>query len=134
MTTESGDIVVWSSCTSERSHFFTRNGNISVHSLSNQSYMSIKEAGDLEASLIDGSVSAVVRSGDITMDIEQVCGHKPILFSDAFGSRLGSKSFPVYFSQSQIGVKKFLFTNTPSRFASAVFDSVLGPPRRGQHT
>ena len=89
--------------------------------------MSIKEAGDLEASLIDGSVSAVVRSGDITMDIEQVCGHKPILFSDAFGSRLGSKSFPVYFSQSQIGVKKFLFTNTPSRFASAVFDGVHCP-------
>ena len=91
--------------------------------------MSIKEAGDLEASLIDGSVSAVVRSGDITMDIEQVCGHKPILFSDAFGSRLGSKSFPVYFLQSKIGVKKCLFTNTPSRFASAVFDGVLGSSR-----
>ena len=105
MTTESGDIVVWSSCTSERSHFFTRNGNISVHSLSNQSYMSIKEAGDLEASLIDGSVSAVVRSGDITMDIEQVCGHKPNLFSYVFVSGLGSKSFPVIFSQSKIGVK-----------------------------
>lgn len=78
VTTESGDIVVWSSCTSERSHFFTRNGNISVHSLSNQSYMSIKEAGDLEASLIDGSVSAVVRSGDITMDIEQLSDHSTL--------------------------------------------------------
>ena len=92
--------------------------------------MSIKEAGDLEASLIDGSVSAVVRSGDITMDIEQVCGHKPILFSDAFGSRLGSKSFPVYFSQSQIGVKKFLFTNTPSRRQLFLtVSTVQGPPR-----
>ena len=69
VTTESGDIVVWNQCYSERSHFFTRSGNVSVRNLNNQSYISIKEAGDLEASLSYGSVSAVVRTGDIVMEI-----------------------------------------------------------------
>merc|ERR1719414_1709702 len=30
VSTDSGDITVWSECRSERSHFFTRNGNISI--------------------------------------------------------------------------------------------------------
>jgi len=78
VTTESGDIVVWSQCLSDRSHFFTRNGNISLRNLNNQSYISIKDAGDLEASLTYGSVSAVVRTGDIMMDISHLSDHSTL--------------------------------------------------------
>ena len=67
--------------------------------------MSIKEAGDLEASLIDGSVSAVVRSGDITMDIEQVCGHNPNFVRIRQVLAL-TQFYSVDFSQSMIGFKK----------------------------
>ena len=40
----------------------------------------------------------------------------------------------VGFSQSRIGVRKSVFKNAQSRFASAVFDSVLGPPCLARHT
>ena len=36
-------------------------------------------------------------------------------------------------SQSRIVVKKGVFTNTLSKFASAVIDGVIGPPRLVQH-
>merc|ERR1711884_975755 len=37
--------------------------------------------------------------------------------------------YSVDFSKSRIGVKSAFSTNAPSRFASAVVDGVLGPPR-----
>ena len=40
----------------------------------------------------------------------------------------------VDFSQSKISVKKCIFNNAQSRFASAVFDDVLGPPLLAWHT
>ena len=42
--------------------------------------------------------------------------------------------FSVDFSQSRRGVKKYVFNNAKSRFASVVVDGVLGPPRLAGHT
>ena len=52
-----------------------------------------------------------------------------------FGGQVWSLTYllPVEFSQSKIGVKKCV-TDAQSRFASAVLNSVLGPPRLAQHT
>ena len=47
-------------------------------------------------------------------------------------------SLPLFYSvdflQTRIGVKKCISTNAQSRFASVVFDVVLGPPRLARHT
>ena len=78
VTTESGDINIWEECRCERSHFFTRCGNISASDLHNQNFMSIKEEGNIDANLIEGSISAVVRKGDIELTIDALSDHSTL--------------------------------------------------------
>ena len=87
-------------------------------------------AGELE----DDKSAYVVVVGDVGRS-PRMCNHALSLAQvRTFQVWSLTQFYSVDFSQSRIGVKSAFSKNAQSRFASAVFDGVLGPPHLARHT
>jgi len=72
VTTDNGDINVWGDCNSDLSQFFTRNGHVHIRQLYNNSYILIRESGNVNVNMVEGSLTCVVKRGAIFANVENI--------------------------------------------------------------
>ncbi|CAB4055623.1 unnamed protein product [Lepeophtheirus salmonis] len=82
VTTDDGDINVLGSVNSDVSQFYTRNGHIHVKHLNNQSYMLVRESGNILVSVDEGFITAVVKTGTINVSIDQLTADSTLQVED----------------------------------------------------
>ncbi len=82
VTTDAGDINVWGDCSSDLSQFFTRVGNVHVRYLYGNSYILVRESGTVNANLVEGSLTCVVKRGTINASVESIVSDSTIQVSD----------------------------------------------------
>jgi len=70
--TETGDIAIWDDLFSELAELFTISGHVHVRRVYGALKVVIREHGMLNVNVLDGSVDAVVRDGDIVAHLEKI--------------------------------------------------------------
>jgi len=72
VTTDSGDISLWNDTFVDRCQLFTVTGHIHVRFLYGNARILVKEEGSVAVNIMEGSLTAVVKSGSIWVDIDKL--------------------------------------------------------------
>lgn len=72
VTTDSGDISLWNDCFTELCELYTVTGHIHVRFLYGKAKILVKDQGSVVVNVVEGSVTAVVKSGTIWANIDKL--------------------------------------------------------------
>lgn len=72
VTTDAGDICLWGDVFSERVELYTVTGHIHVRQLYGRAKCLIKEEGYMNMTVVEGSVDAVVKNGEVILRVENL--------------------------------------------------------------
>jgi len=72
VTTDSGDISLWSDCFAELAELYTITGHIHLRYLYGAAKILVKEHGSVSVNVVEGTIAAVVKSGSMFVNVEKL--------------------------------------------------------------